>query len=80
VQLSTAVTLPCEGASRYPLIGWPSGPTATALITWVGGGSAIAGPAAETAAEKTAITAVGTTTTRDMMFTELTFLVDSGPL
>ncbi len=35
VQSVTAVTLPCDGASWYPLIGWPPGPTATVVITGV---------------------------------------------
>ena len=50
--------------------------TILGVITWVGGGSATARPAGA----KTAITATGATTTRDTTFTELTLLVESGPL
>jgi hypothetical protein len=63
------VTARIWGGGKW-VVGVPSGP--------VGAGSAIADPAAEKTA--IAITAIGTKTTRDTMFTEPTFLVVSGPL
>ena len=44
-------------------MGSPLSPTATVVITWVGGGSAPAGPAAEKTA--VAIEVIGTKTTRN---------------